>query len=174
MFEIRCATQADANDIIMLRRNAADWLRGMGTDQWQKPWPSPEAEIERLKKSIAVETTYIVRFFSEPVATFAIDDFADPDLWTEDEQCESALYIHRIAVHRDYSGVRLGAILIELIMASVRVKGSQCRWLRVDVWATNHKLQQYYRNLGFEHVRTIESEYPSGALFQLEVPGRTT
>lgn len=174
MFEISRATQNDVNDIVVLRKNAAGWLRGKGTDQWQEPWPSPDAEIERLKKSIAEETTYIVRFFSEPVATFAIDNFADPKLWTEEEQCESARYIHRLVVHRDYSGVKLGAILIELITASAMVKGSRCSWLRVDVWTTNHNLHQYYRNLGFEHVRTIESDYPSGVLFQLEVPQRMT
>lgn len=167
MFQISPATQEDADDIILLRDNVTEWLRGKQTDQWQKPWPSVEGERERLLKSLVEGTTWIVRLSSVPVATFAIDEFSDPHLWTESEQSEPALYIHRFVVHRDYSGIRLGGILVDLIEALATHDGY--RWLRVDVWTTNYGLQQYYRNLGFEHVRTVESDYPSGALFQREV-----
>jgi hypothetical protein len=37
----------------------------------------------------------------------------------------------------------------------------------VDVWTTNDKLQQYYRDQGFAHVRTVVLPHnPSGAVFQ--------
>jgi ribosomal protein S18 acetylase RimI-like enzyme len=168
VFKISLATQDDLDDIVVLRDNATEWLRSKQTDQWQKPWPSAEGERERLLQSLGEGKTWIVRLSSAPVATFAIDEFSDPHLWTESEQGEKALYIHRFIVHRDYSGIGLGAKLMALIEALGAHRGY--RWLRVDVWTTNQGLQQYYRNLGFEHVRTIESDYPSGALFQREVP----
>jgi GNAT superfamily N-acetyltransferase len=168
MFQISRATQEDLDDIFMLRKNATAWLRSKQTDQWQRPWPSADGERDRLEQSLREETTWIVRDSSEAVATFATDEFSDPDLWTGPEQREAALYIHRFVVRRDYSGIRFGAALMDLIQAWAAHRGY--RWLRVDVWTTNYGLQQYYRNLGFEHVRTIESDYPSGALFQREVP----
>jgi ribosomal protein S18 acetylase RimI-like enzyme len=168
VFQISRATQDDADDIVLLRDNATEWLRSKQTDQWQKPWPSAEGERERLLKSLVEGTTWIVRLGSQAVATLVIDEFSDPRLWTDAEQSEPALYIHRLIVHRDYSGIRIGAILVDMIAALAAHGGY--RWLRVDVWTTNYGLQQYYRGLGFEHIRTIESDYPSGALFQRAVP----
>lgn len=171
MFTISLATSKDVDDIILLREDAAERLRTMQLDQWQKPWPSAEGEDERFRQGMEEGTTWIVRAAADVVATFVVDTFCDPRLWTESEQSEPALYIHRFIVHRDYSGLGLGARLMALIEAWAAHDGY--RWLRVDVWTTNGDLQKYYLNLGFEHVRTIESDYPSGALFQREVPKRT-
>jgi len=48
------------------------------------------------------------------------------------------------------------------------------RWLRVDVWTTNERLQHCYLEQGFSDVRTVVLPHnPSGALFQrpaLQVP----
>lgn len=167
MFEISLATPADVDDVVFLRKNATEWLRNKRTDQWQKPWPSAEAERERLLQGLENGKTWIVRLSSEPAATFTIDEFSDPHLWTELEQSERALYVHRLIVHRNYSGVKLGTALMDLIEVLASHGGYE--WLRVDVWTSNIELQQYYRGLGFEHVRTIESDYPSGALFQRPV-----
>lgn len=172
MFEISLTTLKDVDDIILLRDDAAERLRMMQLDQWQKPWPSAEGEDERLRRGMEAGTTWIVRASSDTVATFVIDTFCDPRLWTESEQSEPALYIHRFIVRRDYSGIELGAKLMALIEAWAAHDGY--RWLRVDVWTTNRDLQEYYRDLGFEYVRTIDSDYPSGALFQREVPKRTS
>lgn len=168
MFQVSPATQADLDDIVFLRDEATDWLRDKQTDQWQRAWPSPEGERERLLDSLGEGTTWIVRLFSEAVATFAIDEFSDPRLWTESEQREPAKYVHRFIVRRSYGGIRLGTTLMDLI--AVMAAHGEYSWLRVDVWTTNLGLQNYYRNLGFKHVRTIKSDYPSGALFQRAVP----
>src|SRR6266540_2636245 len=51
--------------------------------------------------------------------------------------------------------------------AGTRAADEGARWLRVDVWTTNDKLQQYYRDQGFTHVRTVVLPHnPSGAVFQ--------
>jgi hypothetical protein len=48
-----------------------------------------------------------------------------------------------------------------------RAANQGARSLRVDVWTTNDKLQQYYRDQGFTHVRTVVlSHNPSGAVLQ--------
>jgi ribosomal protein S18 acetylase RimI-like enzyme len=171
LFRISLATGEDLDDIIRLRTEATNWLGSLKLDQWQQSWPSAEDERERFVKSVEKGQTWIVRNGSYPVATFAIDTFSDPHLWINAEQSERALYIHRFIVRREYSGIGLGAKLMDLIESWAAHDDFQ--WLRVDVWTTNTRLQVYYRRIGFDHVRTIESDYPSGALFQREVPKRT-
>jgi ribosomal protein S18 acetylase RimI-like enzyme len=171
VFQISPANTEDLDDIVQLRENATKWLRTKQTDQWQEPWPTAKRARERMLEGLQKGTTWIVRISSEPVATFVVDEFSDPGLWTEPEQSERALYVHRFVVHRDYSGIKLGATLMDLIGA--RAAHGGYRWLRVDVWTTNERLQQYYRDLGFADVRTIRGKYPSGALLQRPVPERS-
>jgi hypothetical protein len=38
--------------------------------------------------------------------------------------------------------------------------------VRIDVWTDNVGLHRYYEQRGFKHVRTLDLDYPSGALFQ--------
>jgi GNAT superfamily N-acetyltransferase len=171
MFQISPVTAADLDDVIELRDHATDWLSGLKTDQWQQAWPTAEGERERVRSSIEQGQTWIVWDRSDAVATFAIDRFSDPHLWTKSEQAERALYVHRFIVRRDYSGIRLGARLMDLI--EVWAAHDDDHWLRVDVWTTNTRLHDYYQSIGFDHVRTIVSDYPSGALFQREVPKRS-
>lgn len=171
MFQISLANTADLDDIVRLRENATKWLRTKQTDQWQQPWPTAEDARERVLEGLQKGTTWIVRLSAEAVATFVVDRFSDPRLWTESEQSERALYVHRFVVHRNYSGIKLGATLMDLIGALAAHDGY--RWLRVDVWTTNKKLQRYYRKIGFKKVRTIKGDYPSGALLQRAVPRRS-
>lgn len=96
------------------------------------------------------------------VGTIALDDYADPQLWTADERGDQALYLHRLIVRRTHSG--LGAHVLDWASAKAAEMGRD--WLRIDVWTGNLALQTYYRHHGFRHVRTIQSDYPSGALFQ--------
>jgi ribosomal protein S18 acetylase RimI-like enzyme len=170
MFRISPATGEDLDDLIRLRDDATKWLQSLDTDQWQQSWPTPEGESERLRKSIEEGTTWVVRDCSDAIATFAIDEAADPFLWTEAEQAERALYIHRFIVQRYYSGIGLGAKLMDLIEAWAAHDNYD--WLRVDVWTTNIGLHKYYRGIGFDDVRTIVGDYPSGALFQRKVLNR--
>jgi ribosomal protein S18 acetylase RimI-like enzyme len=45
------------------------------------------------------------------------------------------------------------------------------RYVRLDAWSTNDRLQRYYRDQGFEQVATHRLAHRgSGALFQAAVP----
>jgi GNAT superfamily N-acetyltransferase len=76
------------------------------------------------------------------VATFALDDFSDPHLWTPEEQAEPARYLPRLVVARRKAGSGLGARLID--WAGDRAVREGARWVRIDVWTTNEELQRYY------------------------------
>jgi len=73
----------------------------------------------------------------------------DKILWGNDQ--ESALYIHRLASARDVTGRGVGAALI--VWSRRQAEDRKKRWLRVDCWAENRELCEFYERQGFEKVR---------------------
>ncbi|WP_328807845.1 GNAT family N-acetyltransferase [Nonomuraea antri] len=100
-----------------------------------------------------------------PVATIALDDHADPEFWTLDDDPGAALYVHKLAVARPWSGSGLGDALLDWACATAHSAGLP--WLRLDCAKANPRLQDYYRGRGFRHVRTVDLAHrASGALFE--------
>jgi hypothetical protein len=69
-----------------------------------------------------------------PAATITINRWAKPELWTEEERAEPALYAHKVTVDRAYGGQGLCAELLD--WAGTRAADEGDKWLRVDVWTT--------------------------------------
>ncbi len=160
------AVPGDLDTLIAFRDEAARWLAARGIDQWVSPWPSEDLMAEGMLRNIRAGETFIV--WDEdgtPAATTTVDRWANPDLWTDAERAEPALYTHKLTVARAYAGRELGAGLLD--WAGSRAAKSGAMWLRLDVWTTNEELQRYYLRHGFTHVRTVVLPHnPSGALFQ--------
>lgn len=157
---IKKAEESDLDTVIQLWEHAAAWLKDRGIEQWGYP-----PRVERIKANIARGECFLVWDDGVPVATMTVDEFADPDFWSEEEAREPAFYVHRMAVRRDASGQELGSALLD--WASERATEHGKQWLRLDAWRTNNGLQDYYRARGFEPLRTVEVEgRGSGALFQ--------
>lgn len=165
-YGIRLATVGDANAIIGLIDDAAQWLRDKKTtDQWARPWPSRDERDGRILKGIEREATWIVENGSTPIATMSTYDEANPEVWPEAQLVEPAIYVHRLVVSHHYRGLNLGGQLID--WAGERGLWRAARWIRVDVWTTNTDLHRYYEAQGFLRSGTCaDPRYPSGALFQ--------
>ena len=98
------ATSDDLGTLVAFRDEAASWLAAKGIDQWQEPWPSEDLMVEGILANIEAGETFIVWDTDHtPAATITINRYAKPELWTEQEQAEPALYAHK--VHRG-SGLR--------------------------------------------------------------------
>jgi ribosomal protein S18 acetylase RimI-like enzyme len=160
----RYATAGDLDTILQLRDEAAHWLAATGSDQWQDAWPTPDQQAERIAASIAARETWMLQADDNIVGTVAVDEYADPALWTPAERAEPAFYVHRLIVTRAYGGKGLGSFVLDWCCNRAAENGK--RWVRIDVWTSNLRLQKYYLDQHFRHVRTIHSDYPSGALFQ--------
>lgn len=171
---IEPAKEGDLLEIVAMRDEASAWLAKRGVDQWSQPWPDYKSMLARILNSIRAGETWMVR---DPggtnAATVALDEHADPRLWTEDERAEPALYLHRLIVRRQWAG--LGQKVLD--WACQRADALGKLWVRIDVWTENKPLHNYYLRQGFLPVRTLRlSDYPSGALFQRstsqeDVPG---
>ena len=159
------ASPHDLDILLVLRDEATRWLARRGIDQWSSPWPSQDLMVAGMLRNIRAGETFVVWDATTAAATITVDCWANPDLWTGAERAEPALYAHKLTVARTYAGRALAAELLD--WACSRAADSGAIWLRADVWTTNDRLQRYYLDHGFAHVRTVVLPHnPSGALFQ--------
>jgi len=167
---IRRARPGDLDQVLDLLRQATTWLASRGLDQWQDA--EPELRRDRVSAGITAGTVWIVERDDRPVATITIDATADPELWHDSTDPDNALYVHRMIVTRNEAGHQLGAALLDFAARQATAAGRT--WLRLDAWATNTKLHDYYRGQGFTHLRTTYYAHRgSGALFQRPARAQT-
>lgn len=163
--------QASAGDVTAVRNLVAEaswWLRTKGTDQWARPWPDENGRSTRIAGAIKAGRIWIIWDDARPIATIT----ASPnhhEIWPVENRRDVAVYVRRLVVSRDrrYAGKGLGAQLLD--WAGLRASREYgARWQRVDVWTTNTRLHDYYRDQGFEFCGFCEwiADYPSAALFQ--------
>ena len=168
------ATPADEPVIRELQAEAIAWLAEKGTDQWQPGAPrNPRRDDDRgLTPSIARGEVYLARDESgEVIGTLTLDDHADPEFWTEADDPDSALYIHRMIVSRKAAGQGAGSALLDWAVRRAASRGK--RRLRLDAWRTNTALHGYYERYGFQRLRTVTLPHRgSGALFERDVQER--
>jgi GNAT superfamily N-acetyltransferase len=162
---LRRATVSDMEVVIRLIDDAAEWLQGIGTDQWATPWPNRVGRDSRIMSSISQGKTWIG--WDNDIAAATIT--ADPDYnpyWPDDLRRDPAVYVHRLVVGRPYKGVGLGAALLNWAGKTAR-RDHGARWIRVNAWTTNLGLHAYYLRQGFSACGFhADDGYPSGARFQ--------
>lgn len=175
-YRIRAARPDDLAGILRLIGSSAAWLREeKHTDQWARPWPNRDDRDARIAQGIDDGLTWMVEDHEGAlVGTVTCREHGNDKLWTPAEMAERAAYVSRLIVSRDHAGLGIGAALIHWAAARA-VAEWKADWTRVDVWTTNAALHQYYKDQGFEHLRTLVFEdpweYPSAALFQRPAAG---
>lgn len=163
----------DLKVVLDLIYEARQWLSTKGTDQWAIPYPDPHGKLARVLQGIKRGNTWIVRHGDTPAATVTLSARRNNHVWSKDstdsDLSERAAFVNRLITARDYAGLGLGAELIN--WAGLRGRRDWgAKWIRIDVWGTNEKLHEYYRNTDFTRCGTYEDPaYPSGALFQKSV-----
>ncbi|MGP3957155.1 GNAT family N-acetyltransferase [Nonomuraea sp. 3N208] len=167
---LRRAEPEDLPGVLTLLADTAEWLYAQGVRQWPRNGFGPERIEPLIEERVLFVLDDELRYLdpdesAPPVATIALDDHADPEFWAPGDDPGAALYIHKLAVARPWSGSGLGDALLDWASASAFAAGLP--WLRLDCAKANPRLQSYYRGRGFHHVRTVDlSHRSSGALFQ--------
>ena len=160
---IRRATTTDVDAVLGLVTDAARWLAERGSDQWQYTTERHRLAIERATGR--GEVWVVSDDTGAIVATTTLNGYADPEFWTPDDDPAGGLYVHRMAVARSASGQEIGSAMLD--WAARQAVDAGKKWLRLDAWANNTALHDYYRNHGFEPVRLLHFGHRgSGALFQ--------
>jgi GNAT superfamily N-acetyltransferase len=164
-------TRSNMRAVLCLIDDASSWLRTKDTDQWAEPWPTRDDRNARVRNDLREGKTWIVWNGKTPAATVTIAEKANIDVWSASrcDLSEPAVYVHRLVTARGYSGLGLGAELID--WAGLRgLTAKNAQWIRIDVWSDNLALHDFYMKQGFEACgRCANPDYPSGALFQKPV-----
>lgn len=145
---IATAESHDVTKLLAFREEAATWLRGLGSDQWSRPYPA-----DKLLAAIEAGTVFMLRDGHTTAGTITLTPDAEPGLWTNGELTEASMFVNKLTVAREYAGQDLGGRLLD--WAGDRARRAGAQWLRLDAWTTNEALQRYYLSHGFRHVRTV-------------------
>jgi len=78
-----------------------------------------------------------------------------------------ALYVHKLAIRREFSGQSLGRKIIGLIEEKAIQQG--IKYLRLDCVAHNLKLREYYESCLFQFKGEINLGEINLALFEYEI-----
>lgn len=149
------AAPADRADIVSLLDEAATWLQAKGIDQWK-----PGRFTEEVTTAIAAGELYLARRSGAVVGCFRLAR-SDPDasrLWAEplaNLSSARVLYLSRLAVSRAAARDSLGRRLLDEAMRIAASAGIES--VRLDCWAGNLRLRQYYLDAGFEHLGDFQA-----------------
>jgi GNAT superfamily N-acetyltransferase len=137
---VRLATEADVPSVAAMLDEATLFVRSKGSDQWPVPFPQDE-----LRRRVAGGELYVVEVGREPAATFTLL-LEDPFFWGE--RPPDAVYLHKLAVRRDFAGRKLGARIVEWIVSDAAGRGRE--FVRLDCQRDLPGIRAYYERLGFE------------------------
>lgn len=115
----------------------------------QKHWLKFDESL--IEKEIRESRLWKILEGKDIACIFSIAD-SDPLIWGGDSD-EPALYIHRIVTNPVFRGQGYTKVIIEWAKEYSRNSGK--RFIRIDTWADNQKLNDYYRNCGFTFIRTV-------------------
>lgn len=80
--------------------------------------------------------------------------YSDPFIWQEKDQ-NDAIYLHRIVTNPNYKGQRLFEKVLTWAIQFAKQNGK--KFIRMDTWAVNHQLIQYYRSFGFQFIENYKT-----------------
>ena len=81
--------------------------------------------------------------------------YEDPIIWGEGSDI-GAMYVHRIVTNPDFRG--RGYVRTIVDWARKHAAENDLRYIRMDTWADNLKLKEYYIGCGFEWKGTVSPE----------------
>ncbi len=128
---------------MQLLHDARRWHSEINVSQW------PIFEVDRIVEDIAATRLLVLSRDGSAVGAVTIAE-EDPLIWTDDVP---ALYVHRLVVARSLKGQDLGRVMVNLVEdRAIELRKSV---LRLDCWANNVRLKNYYERLGFRNIGDI-------------------
>lgn len=154
--------QAKVEDLELIReilKESALWLRSTGSTQWSDVLEG--RDNHNVPLAIQRGEVYYATIGDNPGGMFILwanqSDW-DAGLWGQDSN-EQWLYLHRLAIRRQFAGTELSSFLIQAakeVSSNRRKKG-----IRLDCMAEKDYLNQFYLRVGFTLIQTVK-EWDTG------------
>ena len=103
-----------------------------------------------ITRDIENKDQYKVVVDSETAIVFSVC-YTDKIIWRELDMGES-VYLHRIVVNPDFKGKKLFGAILEWAIAHCHE--NDLKNIRMDTWAANPTIIDYYKSFGFAFVET--------------------
>ena len=110
-----------------------------------------------VETEITENRQYKILVDGEIACVFAVT-FSDKLIWGDRDK--DSIYIHRIVTHPDFRGFSFVKEIIK--WAKIYAAENAISFIRMDTWADNEKLLQYYTACGFDYVGIVTMEKTDG------------
>ncbi len=130
--------------------------------------------LELVETEVGEKRQYKILVDGEVACIFAVT-FSDKLIWADRDQ--DSIYIHRIVTHPNFRGYSFVKEIIK--WAKVYSMANGIKYIRMDTWADNKKLLDYYTGCGFDFAGMVTMKETEGLpkhyegislnLFEIEV-----
>lgn len=143
----RPATDDDIDGIMLIVRQARNYLKNHRVDQWQGEYPTQDIFAADIANGECYAVTYgerLAGFFCLTEAPESgYDKITDGKWHGEGKYCT----LHRMAIEAQFRGTSLSDMLIDIADDMARAKGAEC--VRTDTHRKNKAMQRLLKRKGY-------------------------
>jgi ribosomal protein S18 acetylase RimI-like enzyme len=111
-----------------------------------------------LEKDIEKRLQYKILRGNDILCIFSVQ-YNDPFIW-RDRDKDDAIYLHRIVVNLKFKGQKQFEKVLNWSKEFARQ--NNLKFVRMDTWADNKKIIDYYKSFGFEFIENYKTGNLSG------------
>lgn len=142
------ATDRDLATVLDLFKEAIQFQKQNNYIGWES------IDREFIESDIRQGLLYKVLAGENMIGVFCVC-YVDHLIWRDREKGD-ALYLHRIVLNRQFQGVKIFPAVLSWAIAQARARGF--KYVRMDTWAENAKLINYYKGYGFRVIENYTTE----------------
>lgn len=151
--EFRKTVETDIKDIMKIIKQAQDYFKENGIDQWQNNYPNPET----IKNDVDNNHSYVLLKDNKIVATAAVsfDGEKTYDSIYEGQWLSNNDFavIHRVAVDNNYKGLGLSSEIIKNVESLCESRGVKS--IKIDTHEDNLSMQKLLKKNNFKYCGII-------------------
>lgn len=143
----RPAVESDIGDIMLIVRQARNYLKKHRVDQWQGEYPTQDIFAADIANGECYAVTYgerLAGFFCLTEAPESgYDKITDGKWHGEGKYCT----LHRMAIEARFRGTGLSDMLVDFADETAKAKGAEC--VRTDTHRKNKAMQKLFKRKGY-------------------------
>lgn len=150
-FQMEQATAKDTKAVLALLLETARWFKKSGSTQWNGLLEG--TDTHRTEEKILEGDVFVYRRDDQIAGMVMLlqnPSAWDETLWRDQAIVEDAIYLHRIAINRQYAGEAIGEKILKWAHESIRFEGKER--IRLDCIAQNEFLNAYYQKAGYTYL----------------------
>lgn len=162
--------QNDADRAVEVIRHVGAWMRDSGLTNYSEWWDPDNVSTEMLSQYAKPDELFVLTVDGQPAAAAILQPEQSLQDWSAidgDNEPPRAMYIHYLAVERNFAGRGLASSFMDKAMELAQEH--EATVLRLDTNADEPKLCALYEGLGFKRVGTVQEDHHSTALYEKKV-----